>query len=86
MQRVQNYNLKPGQKINIRTAKGFSSFGGISMEAIQNSKSRINSITVIKEYKHYIIFELELINNGYKYKEAINKGSIVCGDAYFQIQ
>ena len=84
----KDYGLKPGDELI--QCKGFTFNKTISNMGPRKPKS----VTVIKEYPRFILVEAyfgDFYNDQYgkkiphKYREAVNKYSILIGDVYFKV-
>lgn len=86
---LHNYNLQPGDRIQVSTAKGFT-YSNVSlnrsiMDRAPGWYTAPYKIEVVKEYDHFILFRLYFNtckNDIISYEESLNKGALACGQAY----
>lgn len=76
--------LLEGEEVKVSTAKGFNWYSKGDLETKDKASRRINHIWVEKEYPRYVIFKLDVSEKHNIYYESLNKGALLCGDAYVE--
>lgn len=88
MTTYKNYKLQGGEKINLKTARGFSFREGYKEKvmSIRWILDKIKEVVVVEEYPTYILFRVSLNDfNETSYCEALSKANLQNGSAYFEL-